>query len=99
MATACARSFQAPPMNVENTSPPANGEILVTNASIPKFHVVSKAPGVVGKSLDAVVPVRTTSPFTSSASDLTTSLPPPPRNVEYVSAPEGDHRVRKPSGV
>jgi hypothetical protein len=39
---------------------------------------VSKAPGVVGKSKDAVLPAIVTMPWASTATALATSVPLPP---------------------
>ena len=42
-------------------------ESLATKASLPPLWLVSKAPGVVGKSLEAVQPVTVARPAASSA--------------------------------
>src|SRR5438445_5957264 len=59
---------------------------FTTNASHGPFRLVSKAPGVTGKSEEFVYPVRTTVPFASKARPKPRSEPDPPRNVEYTSA-------------
>src|SRR2546422_451476 len=90
----------APPRNVEYTNPDPLAFNLVTNGSEGVLNVVLNAPGVVGKSADAVDPVTYAFPALSMAMAPAKSIPLPPRNVEYTRVePVASSFVTKTSGA
>ena len=62
-------SFELPPRNVDHSKVPPPAAIFVMKTSLPPFAVVSKAPEIVGKSVEDVPPVTKTLPAESTASD------------------------------
>jgi len=59
------------------------GSSLDTKASNGPFNVVSKAPGVVGKSEEKVDPVTYVAPSGPTTRSVAVSVSLPPRNVPY----------------
>src|SRR6266511_2561307 len=86
-----------PPRHVLYTSALPEGFRAETKASSSK-QLVSKAPGVVGKSVEQVLPVTYTAPSTDNANPSTRSQMLPPRKVLYTNErPDGSSLVMNPS--
>src|SRR5207244_12697707 len=92
-------SPQKPHKNVEYTRAMPAAFNLVTKTSPAPLCVVSKAPGVVGKSVDKVSPVTKAEPVPSTAMPRASSSWLPPKKVEYTrgAEPSGFNFVTKTS--